>query len=106
MEAGPILRPVDKGLGCVCYVHMEDAQPHYHVWVLEVKVGSGGQLYFDDIPNPASYVHRTAANRVRSRIISSGTRPELVRVLACHSSPCQLPLKQPRMFDGRGNNVV
>ena len=86
----------------VYYVHMEDAEHHYHVWVLEIQATDGGQLRFDDVPYPTSYVHRTAANRVRSRLISDGTRPELVRVLACHSSPCQLTLVQPKLFDSSG----
>ena len=78
---------------------MENAAHHYHVWVLEIQATDGEQLRFDNVQRPASYVHRTSAYRVRSRLISDGTRLELVSVLACHSSPCPLSPAEPKLFD-------
>ena len=95
------LRPlaeVDKGRVSVYFLHMDVIQPHYHVWILDIKA-RGGQLYFEEVPHPGTYVHRTSAYRVRSRLISGGTRAELVSVHACHSSPC--PTYQPELFDSQ-----
>ena len=81
---------------------MKDAACHYHVWVLEIQATDGEHLRFDNVQHPASYVQRTSAYRVRSRLISNGTRPELVSVLACHSSPCPLYPVEPKLFDISG----
>ena len=79
---------LDKIWLAVDNVHMKDSRAHYHVWVLEIRTMEDSlQMYFDDVPDPTAYVHRTSANRVRNRIIASGTRPELVRVRACQNTP-------------------
>ena len=81
---------------------MKDAAHHYHVWVLEIQATDGEQLRFDNVQYPKSYLHRTPAYRVRSRLIAEGTKPELVSVLACHGSPCPLSTVEPKLFDISG----